>query len=285
MNADWLNPRAVRRLICDRTVVRAFKRSLGSQASRCLRALFVGDHDDLPDTDPDAKTLLMDVVANDARLYTRFRAVGREDDHYHIDVRGLGGLYLVDAAEHGRSKIFWSQTEAEAWVTKNWNDSLVSWRGRRYRPPFSKDGRDAAPPPRLKARESAELKARRKERDRKEREQTEQLEKALVPVCVLYVWDDVLPTRYECFLDIGVTPIAECRLWINTRDVPTPTKAWKPGDVDVKTAARILLGQYFKGTSSRELTGWEPGEVLNQADLDAMKQLPPHEWGHMAGGQ
>ena len=79
---------------------------------------------------------LSDTVSSDARLYSRFRA-GERDDPYHIDVRGLGGLYYVWANEYGATGYFTSIDGAESYIQDNWNDTLLSYCPRNFRPEWT----------------------------------------------------------------------------------------------------------------------------------------------------
>jgi len=77
---------------------------------------------------------LMDIMDNSARIYTKFTAKG-DNGNYPIYVKGLGGIYFVDASEFDNVGYFTSLNDAEDYATSNWFD-LVSLKGRRYRNPF-----------------------------------------------------------------------------------------------------------------------------------------------------
>ena len=86
--------------------------------------------------DGELHDFLTELLHKEARLYVRFW--GRGDyGSYHIDIRGLGGIYLVSANEFDNAEYFSSLEDAESYIKDYWGDSLNSWRGRHYREPFT----------------------------------------------------------------------------------------------------------------------------------------------------
>ncbi|MBW6124629.1 hypothetical protein [Pseudomonas aeruginosa] len=85
--------------------------------------------------DSDIDTFLLDLLHNDARLYKRYTAQGSYGS-YHIDVRGIGGVYFYWAPDFGTTGYFLSVDDASEAILTNWPDSLVSRTGRNYRQPF-----------------------------------------------------------------------------------------------------------------------------------------------------
>lgn len=79
--------------------------------------------------------ILCDLLSSEGRLYRRFMARGSEWN-YPIDIRGLGGVYFVSAPEFDEIGYFISLEDAEDAIVSHWCDSLVSEKGRTYRPPF-----------------------------------------------------------------------------------------------------------------------------------------------------
>lgn len=82
--------------------------------------------------------ILCDLLSSEGRLYRRFMARGSEWN-YPIDIRGLGGVYFVSAPEFDDIGYFLSLEDAEDEVISNWSGSLVSKKGRTYRPPFASE--------------------------------------------------------------------------------------------------------------------------------------------------
>lgn len=78
---------------------------------------------------------LSDLLHNEGRLYRRFTARSSYGA-YHINIRGLGGVYFYEANEFGATGYFLSLDEADQEVTSNWMDNLVSSTGRSYREAF-----------------------------------------------------------------------------------------------------------------------------------------------------
>jgi hypothetical protein len=110
-------------------IVRTFK----SDALMVLRSLARGEDPDLPDADVD--TFLLDLLHNDGRLYKRYTAHGSYGG-YHIDIRGLGGVYFYWAPEFDTTGYFLSVDDASNAIEWDWADNLASSTGRTYRPPF-----------------------------------------------------------------------------------------------------------------------------------------------------
>ena len=120
-------------LIRDPHVRSEITRAFGGNAQRILESL-------CKDVDPeiieaDTRAFLIDLLHNDARLYSRFTARGSYGN-YHIDIKGLGGVYFYFAPEFGATGYFLSIDEATDAINDNWSDSLTSSFGRIYRKPF-----------------------------------------------------------------------------------------------------------------------------------------------------
>lgn len=113
-------------------IVRTFK----DDAPTILRSLVSGEDAQLPDADID--TFLLDLLHNEGRLYKRYTARGSYGN-YHVDIRGLGGVYFYWAPEFGITGYFLSIDDASDAIEWNWADNLVSSNGRTYRAPFLRD--------------------------------------------------------------------------------------------------------------------------------------------------
>lgn len=120
-------------LVRDRHVRSQVSRKYGSNAPKILEILAKGDDPDIADAD--VSTFLIDLLHNDAHLYSRFTARGSYGN-YHIDIKGLGGVYFYWAPEFGSTGYFLSIDEASDAIVSNWSDSLTSSSGRVYRKPF-----------------------------------------------------------------------------------------------------------------------------------------------------
>lgn len=138
-------------LVRDRVVVKAFRDCYGDDAPRFLREIQHTSPSEFDEADPHVHDLLVETLANDARLYVRFLGIGSEAGNYHIDIMGLGGVYFVRASEFDDHGLFGTLDDAESWVRRNWMGNLASF-GRTYREPFSPAGKDSAPSPRPSAR-------------------------------------------------------------------------------------------------------------------------------------
>ncbi len=110
-------------------IVQTFK----LDASMILRSLTRGECPDLPNSDVD--TFLLDLLHNDGRIYNRYTAHGSYGG-YHIDIRGLGGVYFYWAPEFDTTGYFLSVDDASNAIEWDWADNLASSKGRTYRPPF-----------------------------------------------------------------------------------------------------------------------------------------------------
>ena len=107
---DLADPKsAARTLAKDAMVLRAFKRAFANEWR--ARLVAGGAPDD------DEENVLLNTLANDARLYRRLWGVGPDDqayaDTYHIDIKGLGGVYVVWAPEYGTTGYFLSLRSEE----------------------------------------------------------------------------------------------------------------------------------------------------------------------------
>lgn len=122
-----------RYLIDDAHVRDEIDQTFKRDAPAILKSLAKGEDPQLPDADVD--TFLMDLLHSDGRLYKRYTAHGSYGG-YHIDIRGLGGVYFYWAPEFGTTGYFLSVEDASDAIGWNWADNLVSSTGRTYRPPF-----------------------------------------------------------------------------------------------------------------------------------------------------
>jgi len=69
----------------------------------------------------DEHDFFLDLLPNKGRVYTRYRApAADEGDFYHVEVTGLGGVYLVQANEFDDKGYFDSLESAEAWIEGDW---------------------------------------------------------------------------------------------------------------------------------------------------------------------
>lgn len=124
----------VRRYLVDDVHVRdEIARTFKHDAPTVLRSLVRDEDPDLPDVDVD--TFLLDLLHNDGRLYKRYTAHGSYGG-YHIDIRGLGGVYFYWAPEFDTTGYFLSVDDASNGIEWDWADNLVSSKGRTYRAPF-----------------------------------------------------------------------------------------------------------------------------------------------------
>lgn len=124
----------IRRYLVDDAYVRdeivwTFK----DDAPTILKSLARGEDPQLPDADVD--TFLIDLLHNLGRLYKRYTAHGSYGG-YHIDIRGLGGVYFYWAPEFDTTGYFLSIDDASDAIEWDWADNLASSKGRTYRPPF-----------------------------------------------------------------------------------------------------------------------------------------------------
>lgn len=127
----------IRRYLIDDAYVRdeivwTFK----DNAPTILKSLAKGEEPQLPDADVD--TFLIDLLHNVGRLYKRYTAHGSYGS-YHIDIRGLGGVYFYWAPEFDITGYFLSVADASDAIKWNWADNLASSNGRTFRAPFLRD--------------------------------------------------------------------------------------------------------------------------------------------------
>ena len=92
-------------LIHDEHVRSEIFREFKSDALSILKSLAKGEEHDLLDVA--VGRFLLDLLYNDARLYKRFTARGSYGN-YHIDIKGLGGVYFYWAPEFDRTSCFLS---------------------------------------------------------------------------------------------------------------------------------------------------------------------------------
>lgn len=124
----------IRRYLIDDAHVRdEIARTFKSDTPTILTLLARGEELQLPNADVD--TFLIDLLHNDGRIYKRYTAHGSYGG-YHIDIRGLGGVYFYWAPEFDTTGYFLSVEDASDAIGWNWADNLVSSKGRIYRLPF-----------------------------------------------------------------------------------------------------------------------------------------------------
>lgn len=124
----------IRRYLIDDAYVRdEIVRTYKHEAPAVLRSLARGEEPDLPDADVD--TFLLDLLQNDGRLYKRYTAHGSYGG-YHIDIRGLGGVYFYWAPEFDTMGYFLSLDDASDAIEWDWADNVASSKGRTYRHAF-----------------------------------------------------------------------------------------------------------------------------------------------------
>ena len=124
----------IRRYLIDDAHVRdEIARTFKSDTPTILTSLARGEELQLPNADVDA--FLIDLLHNDGRIYKRYTAHGSYGG-YHIDIRGLGGVYFYWAPEFDTTGYFLSVEDASDAIGWNWADNLVSSKGRIYRLPF-----------------------------------------------------------------------------------------------------------------------------------------------------
>jgi len=124
----------IRRYLIDDAHVRdEIARTFKSDTPTILTSLAKGEELQLPNADVD--TFLIDLLHNDGRIYKRYTAHGSYGG-YHIDIRGLGGVYFYWAPEFDTTGYFLSVEDASDAIGWNWADNLVSSKGRIYRLPF-----------------------------------------------------------------------------------------------------------------------------------------------------
>jgi len=124
----------IRRYLIDDAYVRdEIVWSFKDDAPAILKSLVRGEDPHLIDADID--TFLIDLLHNVGRLYKRYTAHGSYGS-YHIDIRGLGGVYFYWAPEFDTTGYFLSVDDASDAIEWNWADNLASSKGRTYRLPF-----------------------------------------------------------------------------------------------------------------------------------------------------
>ena len=121
------------RLALDPLVERALKREFGKAAAETLISQLK-----LGVCDGGLRDFLEDLLQNAGRFYTRFTALGPYKDTYHIDVRGLGGVYFASANEFDNLQYFTSLREAERASGELVANEKVS-SGRHYRRAFGNE--------------------------------------------------------------------------------------------------------------------------------------------------
>ena len=121
-------------LINDAHVRSRILRKFKKDARLIMESVLKGQDFDLPGLY--VNSFLNDLLHNDARLYKRFTARG-SFGNYHIDIKGLGGVYFYWAPDFGSTGYFISIDEASTLIVSNWADNLVSFSGRVYRKPFN----------------------------------------------------------------------------------------------------------------------------------------------------
>ena len=77
--------------------------------SRSAQDLSDADYDTLHDA-------CIDALMNDAPVVKQITGLGRDEDPFHIIIRGIPGVYFVSAVEFDDKGIFASFDDAEAWV-------------------------------------------------------------------------------------------------------------------------------------------------------------------------
>jgi hypothetical protein len=120
-------------LTADELVVKAIRKKFSNRASELIQAIESGESPEC--NGEDLLTFLLDLLHNDARLYKRYIARGSFGP-YHIDIRGLGGVYFFHAPEFDLTGYYLSIDDAGSDITLDWNDSLTSYSGRSYREGF-----------------------------------------------------------------------------------------------------------------------------------------------------
>lgn len=118
-------------LVDDDLVIKEIKKEFKNNIADVLNSIKNTDYLEIDGVYCD---FLMDVMNNSARIYTKFTAKG-DNGNYPIYVRGLGGIYFVDALEFDNVGYFTSLSDAEDYATSNWFH-LASLKGRRYRNAF-----------------------------------------------------------------------------------------------------------------------------------------------------
>ena len=117
----------------DEIAAKALKKRFGLSSAEVYDLI---SSDESAEIDGESLTdFLTDLLQNEARLYRRFTARG-DYGKYHIDIRGLGGIYFYSAPEFGVTGYFDSIDDADDAVTSEWSDSLTSYNARQYREDF-----------------------------------------------------------------------------------------------------------------------------------------------------
>lgn len=119
----------------DPFVKRAILKTFGARSVDALKAISGGHSPEVSGIH--VEDFLFDLLHNEARLYKRFTARG-DEWNFHIDIRGFGGVYFYGAPEYDDVGYFLSIEDAESSIIMNWNDNLVSEKGRTYRVPFQR---------------------------------------------------------------------------------------------------------------------------------------------------
>lgn len=90
----------------------------GKQTNKIIKVL-VANAEDPPKSTWEAFDLIRDSLHNDARTFSEWSAYGSFGE-FPITVRGLGGVYFVQAPEFNDAGYFASVADAEAYVSSNW---------------------------------------------------------------------------------------------------------------------------------------------------------------------
>lgn len=122
------------KLARDSIVKKALKREFGKEADIILAKFTLGQP--IGDRHGDALDLMLELVGNNGRIYTRYTAK-ESYGPYEINIFGLGGVYWYRAPDYGWSDVlFDSLQDAEDTVRSNWCGLLIHSRTRHYRPAF-----------------------------------------------------------------------------------------------------------------------------------------------------
>jgi hypothetical protein len=120
-------------LVVDDLVAKAIRKEFGDRADGLIEKIAAGGS---PKCDATyLLDFLFETMATDARLYRRFTARHGSCGNYHIDIRGLGGVYFYCAPEFDSTGYFLSIDDAASDVWMGWADNIAS-AGRTYRAPF-----------------------------------------------------------------------------------------------------------------------------------------------------
>lgn len=79
---------------------------------------------------------LEDILLNNAKIYSEFEANG-DYGNFPIYIKGLGGIYFIEALEFDKARYFIKLEDAEIYVKSDWVD-LASRNAKRYRKPIER---------------------------------------------------------------------------------------------------------------------------------------------------